>query len=158
MKLKSILCALPLAFAATSAFALDVKVAKDSAAAPAAAWAAIGDWCGIASWHPAIEKCEESSKDGATFRTLTLKGGGTILEKQIAFDKAKMTYGYTIETSPLPIKNYSAVMTVTPKDKGSTIAWTAKFDAKDASDADAIKTITGIFEAGVDALVVKAGK
>ena len=158
MKIKSLLGALPLALLATSAMALEVKVAKDSPAPPEAAWAAIGDWCGIASWHPAIEKCDPSVKDGANFRNLFLKGGGEVFEKQLTFDKAKMTYSYTIEKSPLPIQNYSAVMAVTPKDKGSTISWTAKFDSKGASDEEAVKTITGIFEAGVGALVTKTSK
>jgi len=43
-----------------------------------ALWAKIGDFCGIAKWHPALEKCELSA-DGKT-RTLSLKGGGTIVE------------------------------------------------------------------------------
>ena len=71
---------------AGSAFALDVKKAVDVPASPDAVWKTIGDFCGIANWHPAIEKCEISKKDGATFRTLSLKGGGTILEKQTAWD------------------------------------------------------------------------
>ena len=159
MKLNSIIRALPviaMAAATTPALALDAKVAKDSAATPEAAWAAVGDFCAIGTWHPAVEKCEISSKDGATFRTLTLKGGGTILEKQIAFDKAAMSYSYTIESSPLPVANYKSTLKVVPKDKGSTIEWSGNFDAKGAPDADAVKTISGIYEAGVGALVAKA--
>ena len=140
----------------TAALALDAKVAMDSTAPADASWAAIGDFCGIAKWHPAIEKCVISEKDGVTFRTLTLKGGGTILEKQLTFDKAKMSYSYTIEESPLPVANYKSTLRVTPKDKGSTIEWSGAFDAKGAPDADAVKVITGIYEAGVGALAGKA--
>ena len=156
MTKKAFSLALGFAMAATGAMALEAKVAKDSGASPEAAWAAIGDFCAIGTWHPVVEKCEISSKDGATFRTLSLKGGGTILEKQIAFDKAKMSYSYTIEESPLPVKNYKSTMRVIPKDKGSTIEWSGTFDAKDAPDADAVKTMTGVYEAGVGALVAKA--
>ena len=156
MNKKAFLFALPFAMAATGAMALEAKVAKDSAASPEAAWAAVGDFCAIGTWHPVVEKCEISSQDGVTFRTLSLKGGGTILEKQINFDKAKMSYAYTIEESPLPVKNYKSTMRVLPKDKGSTIEWSGTFDAKDAPDADAVKVITGIYEAGVGALVAKA--
>ena len=71
---------------AGSAFAVDVKKMVDVPASPDSVWKTIGDFCGIANWHPAIEKCEISKKDGVTFRTLTLKGGGAILEKQTAWD------------------------------------------------------------------------
>ncbi len=142
--------------ATTSALALDAKVAKDSTAPAEASWAAVGDFCAISTWHPAVEKCVMSEKDGTTFRTLTLKGGGTILEKQLTFDKAKMSYSYTIEESPLPVANYKSTLRVVPKDKGSTIEWSGTFDAKGAPDADAVKVITGIYDAGVSALAGKA--
>ena len=67
-----------------------------------------------------------------------------------------MSYSYTIETSPLPVANYKSTLKVVPKDKGSTIEWSGNFDAKGAPDADAVKVITGIYEAGVGALVAKA--
>ena len=63
-----------------------------------------------------------------------------------------MEYTYTIEDGPLPVKNYKATLSVKPKDKGSLITWSAKFDAKGASDADAAKAITGVFEGGTTAL------
>ena len=49
-------------------------------ATPAQAWAAIGEFCAIGDWHPAVEKCELSEKDGKVLRTLSLKGGGTIVD------------------------------------------------------------------------------
>jgi Polyketide cyclase / dehydrase and lipid transport len=159
MKLNAITLSLPfacVAMMAGPALALDAKVAKDSAAAPEAVWAVIGDFCNIQTWHPAVEKCEISNKDGATFRTLTLKGGGTLYEKQTAFDKAKMSYSYTIEEGVLPVAKYTSTLRVVPKDQGSTIEWSGNFDAKGASDADAVKTMTGAYDAGVSALVAKA--
>ena len=156
MTKKTFLLAFPFVVVTTGAMALEAKVAKDSTASPEAAWAAVGDFCAIGTWHPAVEKCEVSTKDGVTFRTLSLKGGGTILEKQINFDKGKMSYAYTIEESPLPVANYKSTLKVVPKDKGSTIEWSGSFDAKGAPDADALKVITGIYEAGVGALVAKA--
>lgn len=158
MKLRAIVATLAMFAGAGGALALDAKVAKDTPASAEAAWAAIGDFCGIGQWHPVVEKCEISGKDGATYRTLFLKGGGKIYEKQVEFDKVKMTYTYTIEESPLPVQNYKSTMRVTPKDKGATIEWSGDFDAKDAPDADAIKTMTGVYQAGIDALVAKTSK
>ena len=133
MKTRAFVTTLAMFAGAGGALALDAKVAKDTPATPEAAWAAIGDFCGIGQWHPVVEKCEISGKDGAIFRTLYLKGGGKILEKQVAFDKAKMTYTYTIEESPLPVANYKSTLRVLPKDKGSTIEWSGTFDAKGRS-------------------------
>ncbi|HWJ18832.1 MAG TPA: SRPBCC family protein [Geobacterales bacterium] len=141
---------------AGSAFALDVKKMVDVPAAPEAVWKTIGDYCGIANWHPAIEKCEISKKDGATFRTLSLKGGGTILEKQTAWDDKSRTYSYTIEESPLPVANYKATISVAPKGSGSAIIWTSNFNAKGADDAKASSTIGGIFDAGLASIAAKA--
>lgn len=140
------------------ALALDAHVAKDTAGTAAAAWAAIGDFCGIASWHPAVAKCEISVKDGATYRTLTLKDGAQLLEKQTAFDAKAMTYSYTIESGPLPVKSYASTLKVIAKDNGATFDWSGTFDAKDAADADAVKTIAGIYTGGIDALVAKSEK
>jgi hypothetical protein len=147
-----VIAATALVLGTGTAVAVEVKVQKSTDATPAAAWAAIGDFCNIAKWHPAIAKCEISKKGADTFRTLTLKGGGEVYEKQLTFDDAARSYSYTIETSPLPVKNYTAKMTVLPRDKGATLLWEAKFDAKGASDADAAKVITGIFESGLTAL------
>ena len=146
------------ALPAAPALALDAHVAKDTTAPAAAVWAAIGDFCGISNWHPAVAKCEISVKDGATYRTLTLKDGAQLLEKQTAFDAKAMTYSYTIESGPLPVKNYASTLKVIAKDKGSAIDWSGTFVAKDAADADAVKTIAGIYTGGIDALVAKTSK
>jgi hypothetical protein len=141
---------------AGSAFAVDVKKMVDVPASPDSVWKTIGDFCGIANWHPAIEKCEISKKDGVTFRTLTLKGGGTILEKQRAWDNKGRSYSYTIEESPLPVANYKATLSVTPKGSGSEIMWISNFNAKGADDAKASSTIGGIFDAGLAGIAAKA--
>ncbi len=141
---------------AGSAFALDVKKAVDVPASPDAVWKVIGDFCGISSWHPAIEKCEISKKDGATYRTLFLKGGGTILEKQTAWDNKGKSYSYTIEESPLPVANYKATISVAPKGSGSEVIWISNFNAKGADDAKAGSTIGGIFDAGLSSIAAKS--
>lgn len=149
---KLALVAIMSTLSATSAFALEAKVTKPSTASAKAVWAAVGDFCNIQKWHAAVEKCEISKKDGATFRTLSLNGGGTILEKLVAWDDAGMSYTYTIEEGPLPVANYKSTLKVVPADKGATVDWSGTFDAKGAPDADAVKTITGVYQAGVDVL------
>ena len=149
------LTALITALSATSALALDAHYSKDTAAPADKAWAAIGDFCGISKWHPALEKCELSQKDGATLRTLYLKGGGTVLEQLIEQNDKTMTQTYIILDGVLPVNKYKSTLKVTPKDKGAVYDWSGNFGAKGVADADAVKTMTGVYQAGVDALVDK---
>ncbi len=132
------------------AFALDSSLTMTSSVSPEALWKKIGDFCGIANWHPAIEKCVLSA-DGKQ-RTLSVKGGGTIVEALENLDDANHTYTYTI-ISGLPVANYHSTISVSADPKGSSLKWVGKYDAKGASDADAKKVIDGIYEAGEKALV-----
>ena len=70
--------AVALTFSGLSAGAVESTYKATSTATPEAAWKKIGDFCGIATWHPAVEKCVLS--DDGKKRTLSLKGGGTIVE------------------------------------------------------------------------------
>ena len=139
-----------LGMSTASAFALDSSVTMTSSISPEALWKKVGDFCGIASWHPAIEKCV-LSPDGKQ-RTLSLKGGGTIVEALESWDDAKHSYSYTILSGPLPVANYHSTMTVSADPKGSALKWMGTFDAKGVSDADAKKTFDGIYEAGAKVL------
>lgn len=137
---------------ATGAEALEAKVEKPLTADAVSAWAAVGDFCGISKWHPVVTKCEMSEKDGKTFRTLTLKDGAKLLEQLVTFDKAAMSYTYTIVEGPLPVKNYKSTLSVKPAGSASILSWTGSFDANGAADAEAVKIITGIYEAGAGEL------
>jgi Polyketide cyclase / dehydrase and lipid transport len=131
------------------AFALTAKARTEAPGTPQQVWALAADFCSIKTWHPSIAACTTSTEDGALVRHLTLTGGGTIVEKQTA--KGALSYSYEIVSSPLPVKNYSAKLWVEPDDEPdrTAIYWAANFDANGASDEDAVKTISGILQAGV---------
>jgi hypothetical protein len=133
-----------------AAQALDSSAKAASKLSADALWAKIGDFCGIAKWHPALEKCELSA-DGKT-RTLSLKGGGTIVEALVKMDPAARSYTYSIVSGPLPVANYTSTISVAADGSGSVATWTGKYDAKGASDAEATKAIDGVYESGLKAL------
>jgi hypothetical protein len=133
-----------------AAHALDSSAKASSKLSADALWAKIGDFCGIGKWHPAIEKCALSA-DGKT-RTLSLKGGGTIVEALQKLDVAGKSYTYSIVSGPLPVANYSSTITVSADGAGSVVTWTGKYDAKGAPDADAQKTIQGVYDSGLKGL------
>jgi hypothetical protein len=152
MKISSVAIGLSLVvLTAIPASAIESSIKGTSAASADAVWTKIGDFCGISNWHPAIEKCVLSA-DGK-MRTLSLKGGGTVVEKLETRDDAGHSYSYSIVDGPLPVANYVSTLSVAKDGAGSVVTWGGKYDAKGASDADAKKTMDGVYQAGVDVLV-----
>jgi len=144
--LKSLVAGAALAVvAAGPALAIEVRQVTEIAAPPTRVWAKVGDWCAIKDWHPAVANCTSETKG---FRTLTLKDGGRIVEKLTK--TGKFSYSYDIIDSPLPVRNYSATLTAKPDSNGNTdLVWSAKFDAKDKTEAKAQAVIKGILEGGL---------
>ncbi|ACK51468.1 conserved hypothetical protein [Methylocella silvestris BL2] len=150
-----ILAAALTAAGAIPALAVDVSRSAEINVPAATVWSAIGDFCGIADWHPAIEKCEISTKDGAQFRTLTLKGGGTIFEQLQDRDDDDLNYRYIIIESPLPVEDYVSTIEVEPTESGSKVTWAGTFKAKGVDDDKAAEVIGGIYEAGLKGIADK---
>ncbi|MBP2316013.1 SRPBCC family protein [Azospirillum soli] len=118
-------------------------------------WQQIGPFCGLSDWHPAVEKCELRRQAGAQERVITVKGGGMIEERLLASSKDAHRIKYSILSSPLPVKDYVATVSVKPAEKGSRVVWKAKFTPNGASDDEARKIIAGIFTSGFDGLKQK---
>jgi len=139
-----------LVFAVAPALAASVTQTAEIKAAPDKVWAASAkDFCGIGQFHPAVEKCELS--DGGKMRTLSLKGGGSIVEKQTANEEGK-NYSYVIVESPLPVADYKSTFSIKGSGDASTVTWTGSFEPKGADEAKAKSVIEGIYASGLDAL------
>lgn len=113
-------------------------------------WDTIGGFNALAKWHPAIAKSDETKKGGATIRTLTLHGGGTIVERLESKDDKSRTYSYSILEGPLPVAKYHATLRVAEKTGGSgcTVEWSSEFEPSGAPASEAEKVIRGVYEAG----------
>jgi hypothetical protein len=146
-----------LALVPAAALALEASEKVEVKGDPASVWAKIGAFCAIQDWHPAIEKCVQTTENGKPVRVLSLKGGGTIKEQQT--DAGATDYTYKIIESPLPVSNYEANISVTAaKDNShSIIEWGGTFDGKGAKDEEVVKTIDGIYKAGLDSIKAKMG-
>lgn len=138
-----------LSMAMSPALALEVTRQVESEASPGEIWRAIGGFCQIADWHPAVTACEERDAEGVRQRTLTLDGGGVLVEDLLAHDDDAMSYSYAIIEGPLPVADYEATISVAPAGEGSAITWTGTFDAAGASDEEARRVIGGIYDAGL---------
>ena len=150
------------AFAAASMLKVTKQVTINAPADDV--WAKIKNFDSLDKWHPAVEKDQivagKNNEVGAE-RMLSLKGGGTIKEKLLAFDDKRHSYRYSILEGVLPVSDYTSTITVVPVGKDrSTVTWTGSFKRKDTSDkpaADAndetaTKTMSGVYQAGLDNL------
>jgi hypothetical protein len=145
-----------LLFGSASASAITVKKQTEAPGLPSQIWEIVGDFCAIKAWHPAVENCVQTKEGDVVFRTLTLKGGGTIKEKLTGTEEDG--YSYEIIESPLPVKNYKARLWLEVDDEPdrAVISWQSDFDANGASDDDAKKAVTDIFAAGVEGIKQQA--
>ena len=84
-------------------------------------------------------------------RTLSLEGGGAIIENQT--DHEGLSYSYDIVESPLPVRNYHSTLKVTGSGNETTVEWWGWFDAKGATNAEAAAVIAGIYEAGLNQIL-----
>ena len=168
MKTLKLIASAALAAVSVAAFAAatQLKVTKEvTINAPAdQVWAKIRDFDSLDKWHPALESDKivsgKNNEVGAE-RLLTLKGGGTIREKLLAFDDKRHSMRYSILEGVLPVSDYTSTITVAGAGKDrSTVTWSGSFKRKDTSDkpaADAndeaaTKTMSGVYEAGLDNL------
>ena len=150
-----------------------VTLTTEVAADPAEVWAAIGNFQDM-SWHPAVvSSTGEGGNEIDATRQLFLSDQGAdgpkIDEVLYKFSDEKMSYSYRItavEVEVLPVTNYSSHLTVKPRDGGgSLIEWRGAFyrgypnndPPEHLNDEAAIAAVSGVYQAGLDALVERFG-
>ncbi|NDV52717.1 MULTISPECIES: SRPBCC family protein [unclassified Salipiger] len=150
-----------------------VTVTADVAAEPAEVWGAIGDFQDM-SWHPAVVSQEgtggnEIDATRALYLSDQGASGPRIDEVLYKYSAEKMSYSYRITdvaVEVLPVTNYSSHLTVLPREGGgSTVEWRGAFyrgypnndPPPELNDEAAIAAVTGVYQAGLDALVERFG-
>ena len=127
-------------------------------------WKAVQDFNGLNTWHPGVatdEIVEGTNNTVGAVRLLTLKGGGTIKEKLLAFDPAHRSFKYAIVEGVLPVSDYTSTLVVKSAGKGkSSVTWSGHFKRKNVADnpganendKTAVDTINGVYQGGLDNL------
>ncbi|MGB7206882.1 MAG: SRPBCC family protein [Anderseniella sp.] len=122
-------------------------------------WAAIGSFGNLAEWHPAAVTSTLETRGDDTVRLVSIPGGGLLVEKLEAHDEDAMSQTYSIVESPLPVSEYLSTLKVIPQgDSECTVDWSGSFKANGVEDQAAIKIITGIYTAGLNALKKRFGE
>jgi mxaD protein len=143
---------------------LHVTQTVDIQAPAGKVWDAAKNFDQLNTWLPPVAKDEivegQNNTVGAV-RLLTLKDGGTVKEKLLAYSPASRTLRYRIVESVLPVSHYTSVFTVKSAGKGkSTVTWSGRFKRKNEgpspgdneNDKAATDTITGVYQAGLSTL------
>lgn len=163
--------ALPAFALADDPATLNVTLATALAADPDEVWSLIGDFQDM-SWHPVVHATTGTGGNaaGAT-RRLVLGGpdGPTVDEELGSHSDETMRYAYRITdvaVEVLPVTDYASQLAVTPLDGGGALVeWRGDFhrghpegDPPDGFDDDAaIAAVTGVYQAGLDALETRFG-
>lgn len=160
-----VMCFLPAVVSAANAPSQQ-KVIREVViqAETAKVWALVKDFGAIHQWHPAVVNTSTETRadeSGAVLlhRTLILKSGGTLLEKQTIHSDEEMKLEYRIVEGVLPVSGYRSTMVVKagPNTGETTVTWTGRFynkankvDAPVGEDnATAVKAIEEMYDAGL---------
>ncbi len=153
MKLSTVLTTSLLLSTSLFVSAGELSVSKQTIvnASPTTTWKMIGDFNHFDVWHPVVVASELTKGTGdaaGSIRVLTLGNGAQITEKLLSHGANQ--YSYAITESPLPVDGYVSVIEVSPTSDGkSLVKWSSSFDAKNATDKEAIDAIAGVYDAGL---------
>jgi len=146
-----------------------IVITREVAMSPEKVWERVGNFQDM-SWHPAVHSTKGKSGneiDATRVLTLGAEDGPTISEILYKYKPEKRSYSYRItnvDVEVLPVTNYSSHLTVKEgKDGGSLIEWKGAFyrgypnndPPEELNDEAAVKAVTGVYEAGLDALVAE---
>jgi hypothetical protein len=138
---------------ASSASAASLSRSMDVNASPAEVWSVIGPFCAIKDWLPPIGACTEDNKNPPTRTLVTKDGKATFVELQTARNDARYTYSYSFISSPLPLTRYTSTIEVAAKSTGmSTVTWSSTYTPDAGKDKDANDALSGVYEAGLNAI------
>jgi len=159
------LAILPLTAAAHGPSPQKVEESVVIKADPAKVWTLVKDFGNWQKWHPAVastklETKKDDNGDDATFRTITLKDGGTLYEKLTGIDDGIMKIKYELESGALPVSDYYAYVSVKagPGAGETTVTWFGRFYRvyklnppipPGQDDETAINAVTGVYQTGL---------
>ena len=148
-----------------------VELTVDIAAPADKVWARVANFHDM-SWLPVVARTEgQGGNEVGAKRVLTLKAAGdpTIAEQLTRYNAEGMTYSYKItevDVKVLPVNNYTSHLTVTADGEGkSKVQWRGAFyrgfpnndPPPELSAKAAVKAVTGVYKAGLEALKAKLG-
>ena len=135
-----------------------VKVKETVAASADDVWRVLSDFGGIEP-NEMIAGCSLEGEGVGAVRTITLNGGGEIVERLESQDDNARVFRYAIiNDCPLPVENYTATVAVLDAGSGASQGdWTGNFEAAGAPEDQVITLIEGVYRGGIQRARDKLG-
>ena len=121
-------------------------------------WSVAGDYARIYEWHPFVKSTQIKAGPAAdqvgSIRFCTLENGVQLLETQTARSETERTYSYSIDDSPMPMKNYTGTVRVYPITENDTtfIEWHMTFDPNPGAETELPAMLREVTMAGFESL------
>ena len=117
-------------------------------------WAVVGDFGGLDQWHPMVPNCRMDA-DGVS-RIITAPGVRVVevLDPEASTEHCQV---YTVEKSPMPIRDYRATLSITATEGGCVLTYSSQFMPNRVPESVAVGMLRGFFVAGFAALKKRFG-
>lgn len=111
-------------------------------------WAQVRDFNNLPDWHPKFSRSHiegglPSDQIGCVRNFDIAGGGGTIRERLLELSDIEHSFRYCILTSPLPVDDYVAQLTLYPVTVGDRTVgiWTAEFQMTSHDEAATVNAV-----------------
>ena len=122
--------------------------------APAAAlWRDIGGFGAIGDWHPMLARVTTEGEGEGALRTAEGRDGTRQTERLLESSLEQRFYRYTMESGPMPVRDYVAELRVEDNGDGtSKVIWSAEFEPT-LTSFRTIEEIQEFLKSGLDSIV-----
>ena len=97
---------------------------------------------------PPIESSKRTGNGVGATKVNTLQGGGDVHLLLVYYSPEERAFNYTIQSSPLPVKNYVGVVRVKSLgDQRSELSWQGIYDPEGVSEEEADQILGGFYNA-----------
>ena len=101
---------------------------------------------------PPIASSKRSGEGVGATKINTLGGdGGDVYLQLVYYDPSERAFNYTIQQSPLPVKNYVGIVRVTDAGDGrAQLSWQGVYDANGVTEEEADAILSGFYASIAD--------
>lgn len=130
-----------------------VEVAAEIAEDPDTLWREVGSFRDVGKWHPMLASVDADGEQPGARRTAETHDGARQVELLDDVDPAARRYRYSMESTPLPVRDYVAEFRIDPAgSKASRVVWSSDFRVTSGDEAAGVEMIRGFLAAGLDEL------
>ena len=118
-------------------------------------WQYVSEWGGTSRWIPGVGVVSTVGAGVGATRSAELSAEtgfpGIITERLDVLDENNCSFRYsTVGENPLPVKEYSAQMTVEPSGEGSIVTWSSDWEPDGISEDELKESFEQLYTISLD--------